>query len=145
MKKVILTGMLLGLLTGVGVAQRGRPAGPVSPTARPAGPVAPTARPDVDLSNRRSAGVSPTVGINSNARNRKVSPTAAPVPAPIQDPAVGRSTTVAPAGTTVNRNVDPTAAPVKDPLADRSSTVAPDGTVNRNDSPTAASPIRDPK
>jgi hypothetical protein len=129
MKKLILMSMVLGLLTGVSVAQRGRPAGAaVSPTARPSG-VSPTARPDVDLSARRAAGVSPSTTVN-----RGVSATAAP----IKDP------TVAPRSATMNRNVDPTAAPIRDPLAGASATAGAN-TVNRGVSPTAAAPIRDPK
>jgi hypothetical protein len=141
MKKVILTGMLLGLLTGASVAQRGRPAGPVSPTARP-NTVSPTARPDVDMSTRRSPGASPTVAPGRTTVYQPVNPTAAP----IRDPQVGASTTVAPNGTTTNRNVSPTAAPIQDPVVGGSATAVPDSrTVNRNVDPTAAPPIQDPK
>ena len=134
MKNILICGLLLGLLTGVGVAQRGRPGGAVGPTARP----------DVDLGARRSAGVSPTMVPNrTTTSNRNVSPTAA---GPIRDPQAGTSTTTAPNGTTVNRNVDPTAAPIRDPLAGASATGNPDSTtVNRNAQPTAAPPIRDPQ
>jgi hypothetical protein len=133
MKKLILTGMLLGLLTGVGFAQRGRPAGPVSPTARP----------DVDMSARRTAGasptagVSPTMGASRTTTNQGVSPTAAP----IKDPTINSSTTAN--GT--NQSVEPTPAPIRDPLAGASSTTGANTTVDRNVSPTAAPPIRDPK
>ncbi|MFZ0704358.1 MAG: hypothetical protein WAM71_02060 [Candidatus Korobacteraceae bacterium] len=132
MKRLLILGMLLGLLTGVSVAQRGRAGGAVSPTARP----------DIDLGARRSAGVSPTLEPNRTITNRNVSPTAGPV----RDPKVDRTTTIAPSGTSVNRNVDPTAAPIRDPLAGVSSTAGGNSTtVNRNVSPTAAAPIRDPK
>jgi hypothetical protein len=129
MKNLMVIAMLVGLLTGVGVAQRGRTGGTVSPTARP----------DVDLGARRSAGVSPTLAPNRTTVNRGVSPTAAP----IKDPTLGASSTAAPSGTTVNRNVDPTVAPIRDPLAGASA--GPNSTVNRNVSPTAAAPVRDPK
>lgn len=129
MKKLILMSMVMGLLTGVGVAQRGRPAGAaVSPTARPSG-VSPTARPDVDMTARRAAGVSPSTTVN-----RGVNRTAAP----IRDPRI------APSSATTNRNVDPTAAPIRDPLAGASAT-AGGNTVNSGVSPTAAAPVRDPK
>lgn len=132
MKKLLITGMLLGLLTGVGVAQRGRPAGPVSPTARP----------DVSLGAGRTAGVSPTLAPNRTTTvNRGVSPTVAP----IKDPTIGATATGAPNATTVNRNVGPTAAPIRDPLAGASTTAGPNTTVNRNVSPTAAPGERDPK
>lgn len=131
MKKLMLIAMLLGLLTGVGVAQRGRAGGAVSPTARP----------DVDMSARRAVGVSPTLAPNRTMTiNRGVSPTAAP----IKDPTIGRST-IAPSGTSSTRSVDPTAAPVRDPLIDASPTAAGSSTVNRNASPVATQPIRDPK
>jgi len=46
MKKLLICGMLLGLLTGVSVAQRGRAVGGAGPAARvaPSGPIAPNAR-----------------------------------------------------------------------------------------------------
>jgi hypothetical protein len=131
MKKTMLIGLVLGLLTGVGVAQRGRGAGAVSPTARP----------DVNLGAIRSAGVSPTMGPNRTTVNRNVDPTLAPV----KDPKVASSNTVAPNGTTVNRNVEPTPVPIRDPLVGDSATAGANTTLNRNVSPTAAEPIRDPK
>jgi hypothetical protein len=132
MKKVLLVGMLLGLMSGVGFAQRGRAGGAVSPTARP----------DVDMTARRTLGASPTMVPNRTTVNRGVSPTLAP----IKDPAVTRSATIGPNATTVNRNVDPTVAPVKDPLIGIAPTTAGSSTtVNRGVSPTAAAPIRDPK
>lgn len=132
MKKLLITGMLLGLLTGVGVAQRGRAGGSMSPTARP----------DTSLGARSTAGVSPALAPSRTTTvNQNVSPTAAP----IKDPTIGTTATGAPNGTTVNRNVDPTAAPIKDPLAGSSTTTGVNTTVNRNDSPTAEPPIRDPK
>ena len=130
-EKATHLGMLLGLLTVSGVAQRGRPGGAVSPTARP----------DIDLGARRSAGGSPTLAPNRTITNRSVSPTAGPV----RDPRVDKTATIAPDGTTVNRNVDPTAAPIRDPLAKPSATPGASTTVNRNASPTAEAPIRDPK
>ena len=146
MKKVIMIGMLLGLLTGVGVAQRGRSAGPVGPavrpagtagpmgpTARPAGTVSHTARPDVDMS-RRPASVSSTDAPSGTVDR-------------IRDPRVGSSTTVTPSGTTSNRNVDPSAtAPMRDPLTGSATSVAPNSTTtNPNVDPSAAAPIQDPK
>ena len=134
MKNILICGLLLGLLTGVGVAQRGRPGGAVGPTARP----------DVDLGARRSAGVSPTMVPNrTTTSNRNVSPTAA---GPIRDPQAGTSTTTAPNGTISNRNVGPTAAPIRDPLAGSSTTVVPNATTApKNVDVTAAPPVRDPK
>jgi hypothetical protein len=135
MKKLVITGMLLGLLTGVAFAQRGRPAGPVSPTARP----------DVDMSARRTAGASPTAGVSPTmgpsrtTTNQGVSPTAAP----IKDPTINSSTTAN--GTTTNQSVEPTPAPIRDPLVGESTTTGTNTTVDRNVSPTAAPPIRDPK
>ena len=120
MKRLILIGMLLGLLTGVALAQRGRA-------------VSPTARPDVDISARRSTGASPTLAPNSTIMNRNVSPTAAPM----RDPIVGTSATVAPDGT-LNRQ--------RDPLVGVSKTGAPTSTtVNRNVNPTLVPGVRDPK
>ena len=133
MKKMLICGMLLGLLTGVGVAQRGRSGGAVSPTARP----------DVSMTPSRTMGASPTMAPDRTTLNRNVEPTAA---SPIRDPLAGKSTRAVPSGTTMNQNVTPAAAPIRDPLVDGSPTVAPNGTtMNRNVQPTAAAPIRDPK
>lgn len=131
MKKLIIVGMLLGLLTGVGVAQRGRAGGAVSPVARP----------DVSLGAHRTLGVSPTLAPNRTTVNRGVSPTAAP----IKDPAVSRTAATAPQATTRNQGVGPTAGPIRDPLIGSSTTTGPNTTGNRNVSPTAAAPVRDPK
>jgi len=130
-KKIALCGLLLGLLTGVAVAQRGRMPSP-------------TARPDVNLGTQRSAGVSPTMSPGkTTTRNQNVSPTAE---GPVRDPQVGTSATTAPNGTTANRNVDPTVAPVRDPLPNRTTTTAPNATAAPgNVDATAAPPIRDPK
>jgi len=132
MKKLILTGMVLGLVTGVCVAQHGRAPGAISPTARP----------DVNLGIARSAGVSPTTAPSRTTLNRGVSPTAGP----IRDPLAGRSTTIAPNAATVNRNVDATAGPIRDPLVGTLPNAAGKPTAaNRNVEPTAAPPVRDPK
>jgi hypothetical protein len=128
MKKVILIGMLLGLLTAVSVAQRGRAGGSMSPTARP----------DSSLGARSTAGVSPTMGNGQTTVNRNVSPT----PAPIKDPTIGTTATGAPNGTTLNQSVSPTPAPIRDPLVGASPTAGPNKTGDRNVSPTAASPIQ---
>ncbi len=125
MKRIVLLGMLLGLLTGMAVAQRGRG-------------VSPTARPDVNLGAARSTGVSPVAGSSRTIGNQGVSPTVAP----IKDPTIGRSATAA-QGT--NQNVSPTAAPIRDPLAGPSATAGSSTTVDRNVSPTVDPPIRDPK
>jgi hypothetical protein len=126
MKKILICGMLLGLLTGVGVAQRGRTMGNVGPTARsaPNVGVAPSARtigPNTGIApNARTVG--PNAGIAANAR---IAPNA---------------TTVGPNATTVNPNavkigpnattVAPHAKTVPDSAVTPSAkTVAPDARV----------------
>jgi len=143
MKKILIFGTLLGLLTGVGFAQRGRPVGTTSPVARPDMTAAPArTMPNANISGQRTqrtAGATATASPNSSLGTSNASPTAAP----IRDPQI-RSTTVAPNGTVGTRNVSPTAAPIRDPQVGFA-TVVPNGTEgSRNVDPTAA-PIKDPE
>ena len=111
MKKILICGMLLGLLSGVGLAQRGRPVGPM-------------ARPDVSIGSRAGTMPSPTGAINRTTSARTTiapnSTTAArgvdATAAPIRDPLVGNKTTAAPSSTTASPSVGPTVAPIRDPL-----------------------------
>lgn len=122
MKKVLMWGMLLGLLSGVCVAQRGRATGMASPTGRP-GWVSPTARP---LTPRgwASPTAKPLTPSMSNASIARTTPNATVAP----NRTAGATTTVAPNRTTGNTGVDATAAPrvMTDPLAGASRTAAPD-------------------
>lgn len=89
MKKVLVCGMLLGLLTSVSFAQRGRTMGGFGPTARGPSPTATTPPmtahspdsviPGSVLSNTTHAPTATTVGKDPNARpNATFSPTAVP-------------------------------------------------------------------
>ena len=152
-KPTVICGMLLGLLTGVGFAQRG------GVGAMGAGP-----RPNVTAGTGRWAGAPATIAPNRSTLNRGVDRTVAPIRDPLirtkpttdsgATTATGSAT--ASSATTVNRGVDATAAPIRDPLATEKrpagtgsttatgATTASDvTTANRNVDPTVA-PIRDP-
>jgi len=111
MKKVLICGMLLGLLTGVCMAQRGHAAGGVGPMAHP-GP---------NVFGTSHGGIAP------NARTAGPVTTVAPRPITA---APNAQTTVAPKATTVAPNaatVTPKAATITpETIAPRARTISPD-------------------
>lgn len=131
MQKLILTAMLVGLLTGVSVAQRGHSARSMSPTARQ----------DTNLGQGRTVGAP---AASAPSRTMTLNRNVTPAESPIRDPLVGKNT-ASPSSTAVNQNVDPTAAPIRDPLIGASNTTGNSTTVNRNLQTPAATPVRDPK
>jgi len=111
LKNIVSCGILLGLLTGAAVAQRGRMGGPMGPTSRP----------NPTVAERRSSGASPTMAPSSTV-NRGVSSTAAPNVSPTAaprietDPLAQTRKTASPNSTIGTRTAEPTAAsPVRDP------------------------------
>ncbi len=108
MKKTVVCGMLLALLTTVGVAQRGRAMGGVGPTARMPGidPIGPSARVSPSSVNVGHNGVAPNA-VSAGTHAKTVTPNATKT-AP-------NTKTVSPKATTVpDRAIAPDAQGISD-------------------------------
>ena len=126
MKKILMCGMLLGLLSSVSVAQRGRAMGNVSPTPRPM-PSATARGTILPPGSVTSPAPSPTV---VDRRAMPVTPNGNPTAAPNRT--AGASTTIAPSATTTGTpKVKATAAPNRG--AGVSRTPAPNATTRVSD------------